>query len=152
MDHGQKTKIGVNLIVKLAQTNFKLKLYTMSNLIDTYVAGGVEYMHPITLLFFFNLGVIAYVIINHLKKNSIDPKWIETVKHIGGIAVAVGTFGTLAGLFMAFNALEASKEIIPFQVIMGGLKVALINIIYGLIIFFISMLAYVTMKLKIHRI
>jgi hypothetical protein len=122
----------------------------MSNLIDTYIAGGVEYMHLITLLFLFNVGVIAYVIINHLKKNAIDAKWIETIKHIGGIAVAVGTFGTLAGLFMAFNALEASKEIIPFQVIMGGLKVALINILYGLIIFFFSMLAYVTMKLKIH--
>ena len=121
----------------------------MSNLINTYLAGGVEYMHPITLLFLFNFSVIAYVVIGRLKRKSIDGKWIEAIKHVAGLAVAVGTFGTLAGLFMAFDALEASKEIIPFQIIMGGLKVALINVLYGLIIFFISMLAYVTMKLRI---
>ena len=124
----------------------------MSNLIDTYIAGGVKYMHPITLLFLFNLVVMAYVIITYLKKKSVDVKWIETIKHVGGLAVAFGTFGTLAGLFIAFDFLEASKQIIPFQVIMGGLKVALINILYGLIVFFISMLVYVTMKLKIRDI
>ena len=120
----------------------------MSNLINTYLAGGVEYMHPITLLFLCNLGVITYVIYNYLKKKSIDKKWIETVKHLGGLALAVGTIGTLVGLFFAFNALEASKEVIPFPVIMGGLKVALINILYGLFIFLISMIVYVAMKLK----
>jgi len=124
----------------------------MSNLIDTYIAGGVEFMHPITLLFLFNFGVIGYIIITHLKKKSVDAKWIETIKHVGGIAVAFGTFGTLAGLFLAFDALEAAKEIIPFQVIMGGLKVGLITILYGLIVFFISMIVYVAMKLKIRAI
>ena len=121
----------------------------MSNLINTYIAGGPAYMHPITLLFLFNLGVITYVIFNHLKKKSIDKKWIETIKHVGGLALAAGTIGTLVGLFLAFDALEASKEVIPFPVIMGGLKVALINILYGLFIFFISMIVYVSMKLKI---
>ena len=124
----QKSKIAPNLFDKLAEVKFKLKLYIMSNLINTYIAGGVEYMHPITLLFLFNLGVITYVIFNHLKKKSIDKKWIETIKHVGGLALAVGTIGTLVGLFFAFDALEASKEVIPFPVIMGGLKVALINI------------------------
>ena len=120
----------------------------MSNLINIYVAGGPNYMHPITLLFLFNLGVITYVIFNRLKKKSIDKKWIDTIKHVGGLALAVGTIGTLVGLFFAFDALEASKEVIPFPVIMGGLKVALINILYGLFIFFISMIVYVAMKLK----
>jgi biopolymer transport protein ExbB/TolQ len=121
----------------------------MSNLINIYIAGGVEYMHPITLLFLFNLCVVTYVTISHLKKKSIDKKWIETIKHIGGLALAVGTIGTLVGLFFAFDALEASKEVIPFPVIMGGLKVALITILYGLFIFFVSMIMYVAMKLKI---
>ena len=120
----------------------------MSNLINTYRAGGVEYMHPITLLFLSNLGVVIYVVFNLLKKKSIDKKWIETIKHLGGLALAVGTIGTLISLFFAFNALEASKEIIPFPIIMGGLKVALINILYGLFVFIISMIVYVAMKLK----
>ena len=124
----------------------------MSNLINTYIAGGVEFMHPITILFLFNLGVVTYVTFSHLKKKSIDKKWIETIKHVGGLALAVGTIGTLVGLFLAFDALEASKEVIPFPVIMGGLKVALISILYGLFIFFISMIVYVAMKLKIQGI
>jgi biopolymer transport protein ExbB/TolQ len=123
----------------------------MSNLINTYIAGGVEYMHPITLLFLFNLGVITYVTFNYVNKKSIDKKWIESIKHVGGLALAVGTIGTLIGLFFAFDALEGSKEVIPFPVIMGGLKVALINILYGLFIFFISMIVYVAMKLKIRN-
>ena len=146
----QKGKIALKLFDKLAEVKFKLKLYIMSNLINIYIAGGVEYMHPITLLFLFNLGVVIYVILNHVKKKSIDEKWIETIKHVGGLALAVGTIGTLVGLFFAFDALEASKDVIPFPVIMGGLKVALINILYGLFIFFISMMVYVAMKLKIH--
>ena len=152
MSPGHKRLNDSNLIDKLAEIEFKLKLYTMSNLIDTYIAGGVEFMHSITLLFLFNLAVIAYIIISHLKKKSVDAKWIETIKHVGGLAVAFGTFGTLAGLFFAFDALEAAKEIIPFQVIMGGLKVGLITILYGLIVFFISMIVYVAMKLKIRAI
>ena len=122
----------------------------MSNLINIYIAGGPTFMHPITLLFLFNLGVSAYVIINYVKRRSIDNKWIETIKHVGGLALAVGTIGTLAGLFFAFDALEASAEVIPFQVIMGGLKVALINILYGLFIFCISMTVYVALKLRIY--
>ena len=110
----------LNLLDKLAEVKFKPKIYIMSNLINIYIAGGPMFMHPITLLFLVNLGVSAYVIINHVKRRSIDNKWIETIKHVGGLALAVGTIGTLAGLFFAFDALEASAEVIPFQVIIGG--------------------------------
>src|SRR5688572_3421247 len=104
----RKSLIVSNLIDKLGEIKFLLKLYPMSNLIGTYIAGGVEYMHPITLLLLFNLGVITFIIVRRLKKTSIDGKWIEAVKHVGGLAIAVGTFGTVWGLFLAFDALEAS--------------------------------------------
>lgn len=120
----------------------------MSSLIDTYRAGGGEYMHPLTLLFLFNIGVITYIIVCKITGKTFHASWIEAIKHVSGLAVAFGTFGTLIGLFFAFDALESSEQIIPFQVIMGGLKVALINVLYGLIIFFISMLVYLVLKLR----
>jgi hypothetical protein len=120
----------------------------MSNIINTYVAGGVEYMHPITILLFANLVIIGYIIYRRKTETAFNPNWLEAVKHFGGFALALGTFGTLAGLFMAFDALENSEQVIPFQVIMGGLKVALINVLYGLIVFFISMISYITLKLR----
>src|SRR5687767_13433339 len=120
----------------------------MSTLIDTYVAGGVEYMHPLTLLFLLNLGILGYFVFLRLKGEVRPMKWIEAIKQISGVALAFGTFGTLAGFFQAFDALEHMETVVPFQVIMGGLKVALINILYGLIIFLISMLLYIILKLR----
>lgn len=120
----------------------------MSRIINTYLAGGVEYMHPITIFLVINLAITGYVTYSKMSGRAINPNWIEAIKHMGGFAAAVGTFGTLVGLFLAFNALEHSAEVIPFQVIMGGLKVALINVLYGLIVFFISMIAYIILKLK----
>lgn len=120
----------------------------MSGLVDTYIAGGVEFMHPLTLIFVFNLTVVTYVIICVIRKKGFNRNWLEAVKHLSGFAVAFGVFGTLVGLFIAFNVLE--RSVIPFQVIMGGLKVALITTLYGLIVFFISMLAYIVLKLRVN--
>jgi hypothetical protein len=120
----------------------------MSKIVNTYLAGGVEFMHPITLLLILNMAIAGYVIYSRTSGKTINPNWIEVIKQVGGFALAVGTFGTLAGLFLAFNALEQSEQLIPFQVIMGGLKVSLITVLYGLIVFFISMIAYIILKLK----
>ena len=118
------------------------------SLIDTYIAGGVQYMHPLTLLLLTNLGILGYFIFLKTKGRVRAPKWVEAIKHVSGVALAYGTFGTLVGFFQAFDALEHMDTVLPFQVIMGGLKVALINILYGLIIFFISMVCYIVLKLR----
>jgi biopolymer transport protein ExbB/TolQ len=49
-------------------------------------------------------------------------------------------------LFFAFGDLERMKETLPFNVIMGGLKVALITTLYGLIIFLISLFSFIGLK------
>jgi biopolymer transport protein ExbB/TolQ len=72
---------------------------------------------------------------------------LEALKHVGGFAVAAGAFGTLTGLFQAFGALEEAKDVIPFNVICGGMKVALITVLYGLIVYMISMLFYISLTL-----
>ena len=120
----------------------------MSKIINTYVAGGVQFMHPITILLIINVAIVGYVIYCRTVSRVVNPNWIEAIKHLGGFAAAFGTFGTLVGLFMAFNALEHSEQVIPFQVIMGGLKVGLINVLYGLIVFLISMVCYIVLRLR----
>lgn len=120
----------------------------MSRITNTYIAGGVEFMHPITLLLLANLIIAGYIIYSWSKAKTINPNWLEAIKHLGGFAAAFGTFGTLTGLFFAFDALERSEQVLPFQVIMGGLKVGLINVLYGLIVFFFSMIVYIVLKLR----
>jgi biopolymer transport protein ExbB/TolQ len=103
-------------------------------------------MTPITLMFIVNVFLIIVVSFKLLQKKEFNPHLLESIKKVGGLAAAWGTFSTLVGLFMAFDALETSTDVIPFQVIMGGLKVALISMIYGLIIYCLSLLAYILLK------
>ena len=117
-----------------------------ATLSELYNWGGVVFMHPITLLFLINIGIIVYAIVCRVISKQLDSKWVEAMKQLSGLALAWGTFASLAGLFQAFEALEESKEVIPFQVIMGGLKVGLITVLYGLIVFCISQVAYIAFK------
>lgn len=104
-------------------------------------------MLPLTIILLINICLIVYVAYFNLNKKSIQTKWLETIKQLGGFALAWGAFSTLIGLFYAFGALEASKEVIPFPVIMGGLKVALITSLYGFGIFHFSFLAIIILRL-----
>lgn len=104
-------------------------------------------MHPITLLLLINIGIVVYVSIALIQKKEFNSKWLDALKQFSALAAVWGTLSTLIGLFSAFSALEESPEVLPFQVIMGGLKVAVITIMYGLIVFCISMLAYIILRL-----
>ena len=113
---------------------------------DIYVAGGTVFMHPLSLIFFINLGLIIFVVLTRLQKKNINKNILEAIRQLGGLALAWGVFSTVVGLFFAFDALEGMKETLPLNVIMGGLKVALITILYGLIIFIFSLIAFIGLK------
>lgn len=115
---------------------------------DLNIQGGLPFMVLLNILFVANLALILYVTYRVAQDQAISDRWIETIKQIGGFAAAWGTWSTILGLFFAFDAIEASKEVIPFQVICGGLKVAIITVEYGLIIFCHSLLAYIGLNLS----
>ena len=104
-------------------------------------------MTPLSLLFVSNMLIFAYIVFSLIQRRQFHLKWLEAIKQIGSLAAVWGVSGTIIGLFQAFDALEAMKEMIAFQILMGGLKVAVITAIYGLIIFCLSMLAYIILKL-----
>lgn len=121
------------------------------SLSELYIAGGVVFMHAVSIPFIANLVLIIITILQIVQKKNVNQKLIEMGKQLGGLALALGVFGTVIGLFQAFGALENSKDIIPFQVIMGGLKVAIITVLYGLIAYFISIVAYIILKLSVRQ-
>ncbi len=118
-----------------------------SSFYSLHIEGGPPYMFPLSFLLIVNICIFIYVVVAVIQKKELNSKWLEAIKQIGGLAAAWGTFSTIIGLFYAFDALEASQEIIPFQVIMGGLKVAVITVLWGLIIYCLSLLAYIILKL-----
>jgi hypothetical protein len=126
--------------------NTLMILLEVPGLGQLYEWGGVPFMHPLTLLFIINICVISYAILMRVLKKELSLRWVESIRHVANLAAAFGTFSTIIGLFFAFNAIEDTPELIPFQVISGGLKVGLITVLYGLIIFLISYSFYIILK------
>jgi len=110
---------------------------------EIHLVGGMQFMAPLTLILLINLGLIGFVLFAIIQKKSTNSKTLELIRQLGGLALAWGVFSTVVGLFFAFGALEEMKDTVPFEVIMGGLKVALITALYGMIIFLISLVAYI---------
>ena len=84
------------------------------------------------------------------------PRW---VKEIGSIARAFGFFSLLLGLRQMFEALQeigSQKEavtslfdLVSPGVLLGGLKVAMIPVIYGIIIYIVSRIVCIVQKPKL---
>lgn len=120
-------------------------------MLEIYRAGGVQWMHPITLLFLINIVIVVLEIVSKMRNAEYDFRRIGWIKQIGGLALAWGVLSTVIGLFQAFGDLSKSGDTIPFHVIMGGLQVALITAIYGLIIFLLSLVLAIGLALAARK-
>jgi hypothetical protein len=117
-------------------------------MIELHLQGGLEYMLPLTVLLIILIGLIAYVGYYLAIGKMISAKWLETIKHTGMLALAWGVLSTVIGLSFIFKSLQTLKVAPPLEVIMGGLQALLIALLYALIIFIISLAAYLLLKLK----
>ncbi len=71
------------------------------------------------------------------------PRW---VREIGTIALTFGFFSLLLGLRQIFDYIASSGSEVPMSVLCGGLKVSIIPILYGMIIYIISLLIRIIQK------
>ena len=74
------------------------------------------------------------------------PKW---VKEIGLGALVAGVFASLLGLFQVFDVVQLFGDEVTFPILCGGLKVDLITVLYGLIVYFLSLIIRVIQKPRI---
>ena len=92
-------------------------------MIDLFLQGGVLTMSILTFL-------LISVVITSSKKS-------ELTKSLGLFACIVGLLSAILGLYSAFNVIEQVGNVAP-SILAGGIKIAFINLIYGLIIYMIS--------------
>ena len=92
-------------------------------MIDLFLQGGVLTMSILTFL-------LISVVIAFSKKQ-------ELVKSLGILAFIIGLLSALLGLYSAFNVIEQVGNVAP-SILAGGIKIAFVNLIYGLIIYMIS--------------
>ena len=99
-----------------------------------FVEGGLAGMIAITLLL-IALFLAAWK----------APRW---VKEIGIGALVIAVFWTLSGIYQACSMIQIIGDVSP-GVICGGIKVSLISTLYGLIVYFISLVIRVIQKPRI---
>ena len=107
----------------------------MSNIITLFVSGGPVIMIIITLLF-IGLFFAAWK----------APAW---VKEIGLAALVVGIFGTILGFFQIADFMSGYADDLATNILAGGIKVGLIPVLYGLIVYFVSLVIRVIKKPRI---
>ena len=99
-----------------------------------FVEGGMGFMIIISLL------LIALLLAAWKA-----PRW---VREIGIAALVASVFATLLGLLQIFDALQMFGDVSP-AVLCAGLKVTLIPLLYGLIVYFISLVIRIIQKPRI---
>ena len=106
----------------------------MSDFITLFVSGGPVGMIIITLLF-IGLFFAAWK----------APRW---VKEIGVAALVVGLFWTILGWFQIVDFLSGHDDLAS-NILAGGIKVSLIPVLYGLMVYFVSLVIRVIQKPRI---
>jgi len=94
--------------------------------------GGPLFMGLLTIIF-----VLLIVAILMEFKGKSQFYSLSLIKEIGILALVVGLFGQLIGLYQMFGVVEQIGDISP-TLLIGGLKVSLISTLYGLLILIIA--------------
>jgi len=119
--------------------------------LDVVPSGELLEVPPIPLSDLFIMGgiggmiIISILLICLLLAAWKAPRW---VKEIGIGALVLSVFWSLIGLFNACDAIQLCGDASPI-VVAGGLKVCLIPVLYGLIVYFISLIIRVIQKPRI---
>ena len=104
------------------------------SIVNFFVEGGLGGMIVITVLLIALLAAAWKA-----------PNW---VKEIGIGALVAGIFWTVCGLSQAADAIQRFDDISP-SIIWGGVKVMLIPLLYGLVIYFLSLVIRIIQKPRI---
>lgn len=105
-----------------------------TNLFTLFISGGPVGMIVITLLF-IALFFAAWK----------APAW---VKEIGIAALVVGIFWTVLG-WLQIADYHAGHNDVAANIIAGGIKVSLIPVLYGFIVYFVSLILRIIHKPRI---
>jgi len=104
--------------------------------------GGPLFMYTTLTL----LIVIIALLIRGFIKPSTREKTITLVSSISLFVLVWGFLGQMLGLISAFDAIEAAGDISP-GILAGGLKVAILSPLFGMIAFLIARIGIIILNL-----
>jgi H+/Cl- antiporter ClcA len=115
----------------------------MKSLIEKMNDGGPLIMYTILLVILVIIGLFIWTLI----ENERTPKFRSLIASLGWFALAWGYLGRTFGLIMAFDKIAVAGEITP-TLMAGGLKMALLGPLAGIIAFLIARIAILVFIIK----
>ncbi len=73
--------------------------------------------------------------------------WLDAILFWGGFAVISGVLGTLVGIILAAQAIEAAGDV-STTLVWGGIKVALLTSFFGMLILAFAALLWFALQLR----
>ncbi len=121
-------------------------------MLELFKQGGVM-MYPLLILAVTVAVLTVRGWLRVRRVSAADPvveTGVDAVVFWGAWSVVLGLLGTIVGIYFAAGAIEAAPAISP-QVIWGGIRVALITLIFGLLVFAVSAVAWFTLRTRYRR-
>jgi len=113
----------------------------MTQIIDKFNEGGPFFMY---MILFLLIVILALFIKGLMDKNY--KKTIELLKSLSWFTIAWGFLGRTFGLIVAFDSVSAHNELTP-SLLGEGLKMALLNPMFAIMVFLIARAAIITLIL-----
>ncbi|WP_299766597.1 MotA/TolQ/ExbB proton channel family protein [uncultured Dokdonia sp.] len=115
----------------------------MSQLVDRIQEGGPVFMIPLVLII---IAIVVLFIIALLGKKKILHVY-QLIGHLSLFGMIWGFLGSTLGLISAFDAIESIGNVSQ-PMFAGGIKVALLTTVFGLITFLIGRIAMLVLTIK----
>jgi biopolymer transport protein ExbB/TolQ len=115
----------------------------MKAIFEKFNDGGPIFTYTIFVLLLIIMGLFIKAIL----EKDFSKKSRSILASVGWLALAWGYLGRTFGLIMAFDNIAAAGEITP-QHMAGGLKMALIGPLFGLITFLLARLGILVLQFK----
>ncbi|WP_432411550.1 MotA/TolQ/ExbB proton channel family protein [Rasiella sp. SM2506] len=105
--------------------------------------GGPFFMIPL-ILFIFLLIILCIVAIRKVETRE---KYTKLISHVSLFALVWGFLGSTIGLIQGFDAIQSVDDM-SNGMMAGGLKIALLTTLFGLITFLIGRFCMILITLK----
>ena len=115
-------------------------------LLDRFLEGGALFMSLILICLLMSIFFTVKSILKIKTDKEVSKKILKHISDSGTLGLALGVLGAFLGLISAFDVLEASGAAEP-AIIAGGLKVALLSPLFGLLTFSVSKLAILILRI-----
>ena len=115
-------------------------------LFDRFLEGGALFMSLILICLLMSIFFTVKSILKIKTDIEVSKKTLKHISDSGTLGLALGVMGAFLGLISAFDVLEASGAAEP-AIIAGGVKVALLSPLFGLLTFSVSKLAILVLRI-----